>query len=88
VIAADPEARKTRYNALMAYVDGFLLAVPKKNLAKYRAMAKKSGSEPVTSQLRMILEFSVIRDESSLITRFGSSSTTSDGPTNSDGGWE
>ena len=27
----------------MAYVDGFLLAVPKKNLAKYRAMAKKAG---------------------------------------------
>ena len=27
----------------MAYVDGFLLAVPKKNLAKYRAMAKKTG---------------------------------------------
>ena len=27
----------------MAYVDGFLLAVPKKNLAKYRAMAKKAA---------------------------------------------
>lgn len=27
----------------MAYVDGFLLAVPKKNIAKYRAMAKKAG---------------------------------------------
>ena len=27
----------------MAYVDGFLLAVPKKNVAKYRALAKKAG---------------------------------------------
>jgi uncharacterized protein YbaA (DUF1428 family) len=27
----------------MSYVDGFLLAVPKKNLAKYRAMSKKAG---------------------------------------------
>jgi uncharacterized protein YbaA (DUF1428 family) len=27
----------------MAYVDGFLLAVPKKNLAKYRELAKKAG---------------------------------------------
>ena len=27
----------------MAYVDGFLLAVPKKNLQAYRAMARKAG---------------------------------------------
>lgn len=27
----------------MAYVDGFLLAVPKKNLAQYRKMAKLAG---------------------------------------------
>jgi len=27
----------------MAYVDGFLLPVPKKNLAAYRAMAKAAG---------------------------------------------
>lgn len=27
----------------MSYVDGFLLAVPKKNLAKYRAVARKAG---------------------------------------------
>ncbi len=27
----------------MAYVDGFLLAIPKKNLAVYRAMARKAG---------------------------------------------
>ena len=28
----------------MSYVDGFLLAVPKKNLTAYRRMAKKAGS--------------------------------------------
>ena len=27
----------------MAYVDGFLLAVPKKNVQKYRAIARKAG---------------------------------------------
>jgi uncharacterized protein YbaA (DUF1428 family) len=27
----------------MAYVDGFIVAVPKKNLAAYRSMAKKAG---------------------------------------------
>lgn len=27
----------------MSYVDGFVLAVPKKNLAAYRAMARKAG---------------------------------------------
>ena len=27
----------------MAYVDGFVLPVPKKNLAAYRAMARKAG---------------------------------------------
>ena len=27
----------------MAYVDGFIVAVPKKNLAAYRRMAKKAG---------------------------------------------
>ena len=27
----------------MSYVDGFLLAVPKKNLAAYRSIAKKAG---------------------------------------------
>jgi uncharacterized protein YbaA (DUF1428 family) len=27
----------------MAYVDGFVLAVPKKNLATYRRMAKRAG---------------------------------------------
>jgi uncharacterized protein YbaA (DUF1428 family) len=27
----------------MAYVDGFLLPVPRKNLATYRAMARKAG---------------------------------------------
>jgi uncharacterized protein YbaA (DUF1428 family) len=27
----------------MSYVDGFVLPVPKKNLAAYRAMAKKAG---------------------------------------------
>ena len=27
----------------MAYVDGFLLPIPKKNLAQYRAMAKKAA---------------------------------------------
>ena len=27
----------------MPYVDGFLLPVPKKNLAKYRAISKKAG---------------------------------------------
>jgi uncharacterized protein YbaA (DUF1428 family) len=27
----------------MSYVDGFLLAVPKKNLAKYRTLARKAG---------------------------------------------
>jgi uncharacterized protein YbaA (DUF1428 family) len=27
----------------MAYVDGFVLAVPKKNLQKYRAIARKAG---------------------------------------------
>lgn len=27
----------------MAYVDGFLIPVPKKNLAAYRAMSKKAG---------------------------------------------
>jgi uncharacterized protein YbaA (DUF1428 family) len=27
----------------MSYVDGFIVAVPKKNLAAYRAMAKKAG---------------------------------------------
>jgi uncharacterized protein YbaA (DUF1428 family) len=27
----------------MAYVDGYVLPVPKKNLAKYRAMARKAG---------------------------------------------
>jgi uncharacterized protein YbaA (DUF1428 family) len=27
----------------MAYVDGFLLPIPKKNLAAYRRMAKKAG---------------------------------------------
>src|ERR1700742_4925613 len=27
----------------MPYVDGFVLPVPKKNLAKYRGMAKKAG---------------------------------------------
>lgn len=27
----------------MRYVDGFLLAVPKKNLAGYRSMARKAG---------------------------------------------
>ena len=27
----------------MSYVDGFVLTVPKKNLAAYRRMAKKSG---------------------------------------------
>jgi len=27
----------------MAYVDGFVLPVPKRNLAKYRALARKSG---------------------------------------------
>lgn len=27
----------------MAYVDGFLVAVPKKNMAKYRKMAKRAG---------------------------------------------
>lgn len=35
--------RETRYDGGMAYVDGFLLAVPKKNVAKYRAMARKAG---------------------------------------------
>src|SRR6266540_5913028 len=28
---------------LMPYVDGFIVAVPKKNLAAYRSMAKKAG---------------------------------------------
>ena len=27
----------------MSYVDGFIVAVPKKNLAAYRRMAKKAG---------------------------------------------
>jgi uncharacterized protein YbaA (DUF1428 family) len=27
----------------MAYVDGFIVAVPKKNLAAYRSMAKRAG---------------------------------------------
>jgi uncharacterized protein YbaA (DUF1428 family) len=27
----------------MSYVDGFIVAVPKKNLAAYRSLAKKSG---------------------------------------------
>ncbi len=27
----------------MAYVDGFVLPVPKRNLAKYRALARKAG---------------------------------------------
>jgi uncharacterized protein YbaA (DUF1428 family) len=27
----------------MAYIDGYVLPVPKKNLAKYRAMARKAG---------------------------------------------
>src|SRR3977135_102449 len=27
----------------MSYVDGFIVAVPKKNLAAYRSMAKKAG---------------------------------------------
>jgi uncharacterized protein YbaA (DUF1428 family) len=27
----------------MAYVDGFIVAVPKKNLEAYRSMAKKAG---------------------------------------------
>lgn len=27
----------------MAYVDGFVLAVPKKNMAQYRKMAKRAG---------------------------------------------
>jgi uncharacterized protein YbaA (DUF1428 family) len=27
----------------MAYVDGFVLPVPKKNVAAYRAMARKAG---------------------------------------------
>ncbi|WP_242107045.1 DUF1428 domain-containing protein [Luteimonas aquatica] len=27
----------------MSYVDGFVLPVPKKNLAKYRALARKAG---------------------------------------------
>jgi uncharacterized protein YbaA (DUF1428 family) len=37
------EAEKNYYGGLMSYVDGYVLPVPKKNVAAYRRMAQKAG---------------------------------------------
>jgi uncharacterized protein YbaA (DUF1428 family) len=39
VIEMNPKRRKT----MAGYVDGFVLPIPKKNVAKYRAIARKAG---------------------------------------------
>ncbi|MGO4774473.1 DUF1428 family protein [Lysobacter sp. 2RAB21] len=41
----------------MSYVDGFVLAVPKKNLAAYRALARKAGARLSYWQVRNVQHF-------------------------------
>src|SRR6266404_1081454 len=43
IASSHGSAMTTSGGTPMAYVDGFIVAVPKKNLAAYRSMAKKAG---------------------------------------------